>query len=51
MTAPTVRLYVDDGSHPAPAGTYLAACTLAATIFHRNPQGAPARISGPPVTF
>ena len=50
-TAPTVRLFVDDGSHPAPAGTYLAACTLAATIVHRNPEGAPARISGPPVNL
>jgi hypothetical protein len=36
---PGIPLYVDDGSHPAPAGTYLAACTLYATLFGRSPEG------------
>jgi hypothetical protein len=36
---PDLALYVDDGSHPAPAGTYLAACTLYATLFGRSPEG------------
>jgi hypothetical protein len=36
---PGIALYVDDGSHPAPAGTYLAACTLYATLFGRSPEG------------
>jgi hypothetical protein len=32
-------LWRDDGSHPTPAGTYLAACVLFATIFERDPRG------------
>ncbi len=33
------RLYVEDGSHPSPAGTALAACVLYRTIFEREPPG------------
>jgi hypothetical protein len=29
----------DDGYHPSPAGTYLAACVFYATIFGHSPQG------------
>jgi hypothetical protein len=36
-------LWLDDGSHPTPAGTYLAACVLFATIFDRDPRGLPYR--------
>lgn len=31
---PTIDLYVDDGSHPSVAGTYLAACVFYCTLFH-----------------
>ncbi len=31
------RLYIEDGSHPSPAGTALAACVLYRTIFEREP--------------
>ncbi len=36
---PDLTLYAEDGSHPSPAGTYLAACTLYATLFGRSPEG------------
>ena len=36
---PTVRLWADDGVHPTPAGTYLAACVLYATLTGRSPVG------------
>ena len=32
-------LWRKDGSHPTVSGTYLAACVLFATVFHRSPQG------------
>lgn len=47
--APAVELYADDGSHPAPAGSYLAAATLVARVFGKSPVGLPAQVSGPPV--
>ena len=34
-----MALWVDDGVHPTPAGTYLAACVFYATIFHADPRG------------
>ena len=34
-----VNLWQDDGSHPAPAGTYLAACVVYASIFGESPMG------------
>ena len=43
---PHVQLFSPDGSHPSPEGSYLAACTLFATIFHRNPEDLPARAQG-----
>jgi hypothetical protein len=48
---PEIELYVADGSHPSPAGSYLAACTICATIFGRNPRGLPAKIGGHPVNL
>jgi hypothetical protein len=35
------RLWQDDGSHPTISGTYLGACVLFASIFHRSPEGLP----------
>ena len=43
---PSIDLFYTDGSHPSAAGTYLAACTFYATIFHASPEGLPAKISG-----
>lgn len=36
----SIELYAGDGSHPSLAGTYLAACTFYASIFHKSPVGA-----------
>lgn len=34
-----VELFAGDGSHPSLAGSYLAACTFYAAIFHHSPVG------------
>jgi hypothetical protein len=39
-------LYSADKSHPARAGTYLAACVFYATIFGQSPEGLPGEIGG-----
>ena len=36
---PSISLYTADGSHPKPAGSYLAACAFYASIFHESPVG------------
>lgn len=36
---PDLRLHSPDGSHPAPTGTYLAACVLYATLTGEDPRG------------
>ena len=36
---PSLRLYVDDKRHPTLAGSYLAACTVFASLYGRSPQG------------
>jgi hypothetical protein len=41
---PGIRLYMDDCSHPAPKGTYAAACVLYAAICRQSPVGFPARV-------
>lgn len=41
--------YWQDGSHPSPAGTYLAACVFYATFTGRSPKGLAHEISGPAV--
>ena len=32
-------LYADDGSHPTPAGSYLAACVFLVSLFDQRPLG------------
>jgi hypothetical protein len=44
-----IELFQPDGSHPSPAGTYLAACTFFAALFDRSPVGLPASITGTPI--
>jgi hypothetical protein len=41
-----IELFQPDGSHPSPAGTYLAACTFFAALFDRSPLGLPATVTG-----
>ena len=36
---PDVELYVADKRHPSLAGTYLAACTVYATLYRKSPVG------------
>jgi hypothetical protein len=36
---PDVNLYVADKRHPSQAGTYLAACTVLASVYRVNPVG------------
>ena len=36
---PEIVLWQDDGVHPTPAGTYLAACVFYASIFRQSPVG------------
>jgi len=48
---PSLELFYGDGSHPSPAGTYLAACTFYAAVFHQSPVGLPGRISGVPINL
>jgi hypothetical protein len=38
---PDVDLYVADKRHPTLAGTYLAACTVLASLYKTNPEGNP----------
>lgn len=38
-TDPELKLWGDDGQHPSPEGTYLAACTAYALIFQETPVG------------
>jgi hypothetical protein len=47
---PELELYDADGSHPGPAGTYLSACVLFASIFRKPCIGAPSTITGGPWT-
>lgn len=36
---PEIPLYMSDGSHPTPHGSYLAACVFYATVFGESPVG------------
>lgn len=38
---PEIELYAGDGSHPSPAGSYLAACVIYATLSGTSPVGKP----------
>lgn len=40
---PSMDLYEEDGSHPGPMGTYLAACAFYAVLAGRSPEGTPVR--------
>ena len=44
---PDLELYDPDGSHPAAAGSYLAACVLFSTLTGQTPVGLSNRITGP----
>lgn len=35
---PDIELWAPDGYHPSPAGTYLAACTIYATVYQESPE-------------
>lgn len=49
---PSIGLFYEGhGSHPAPAGSYLAACVLYATIFRQSPLGLPSKLIGTPVNL
>jgi hypothetical protein len=48
-TPPEINLYFADNHHPSSAGSYLAACTIYATIAKYSPKGATAKIDGTPV--
>jgi hypothetical protein len=43
---PTIELYVEDGSHPSPAGTYLIASCFFSTLLNESPIGAAREIAG-----
>jgi len=45
---PDLSLHVADGAHPNPAGSYLTACVLYASLTGRSPRGAVVRIDGHP---
>ena len=42
---PEAELYAPDGSHAAPAGTYLAACVFYAVLTGKSPEAVPSRIT------
>jgi hypothetical protein len=49
---PLLNLFYEGyGSHPSPAGSYLAACVFYAAIFHQSPVGLPLKITGTPVNL
>lgn len=50
---PALALWQADGSHPTPAGTYLAACVFYAVIFRASPAGlaAPAEVPAEAAAF
>lgn len=42
-----IELYMEDGSHPTPQGTYLAACVLYTTITGKSPSRLPNHVKVP----
>jgi len=46
----SIVLYAADGSHPSIAGSYLAACTFYASMFHKSPIGAAYPVGVNPAT-
>jgi hypothetical protein len=47
QTWPSLSLYHEDGSHPAPAGSYLAACVFYAVLLDKSPIGLPGNLYMP----
>jgi hypothetical protein len=45
---PEIRLHISDNTHPAPAGSYLAACVIYGAITGHAPEDAPNLIEGHP---
>lgn len=45
---PDFSLFLDDGSHPNGAGSYLAACVIYAMVTGQSPVGAPRQLAGAP---
>jgi hypothetical protein len=43
---PGCRLHAEDGSHPTPKGTYLAACVFYGVLYDESPEGLPGTIAG-----
>ncbi len=39
--APGIELFAEDGIHPSPEGSYLAACVIFATLYERSPEDLP----------
>ena len=37
--APSLELWMNDGSHPSTAGSYLAACVFYTVLFRQSPEG------------
>lgn len=49
---PSIGLFYEGhGSHPSPAGSYLAACVFYAAIFRQSPLGLPSKVIGTPVNL
>jgi hypothetical protein len=42
---PDIELFAKDGSHPSPAGSYLAACVFYAAITDKSPVGLPGKFT------
>ncbi len=49
MEEPSMNLYLGDGSHPSPTGSYLAACVFHALLYDKSPFGASTTIKGNPI--
>jgi hypothetical protein len=41
--SPATELYIDDGSHPSPVGTYIAANVFYGVLYDKSPKGLPAQ--------
>lgn len=46
-SSPPLGLFADDGSHPDPPGSYLAACVFYATLLGADPSGVAAALRDP----
>jgi hypothetical protein len=43
---PDLELYLGDGKHPSPAGTYIGACVFYGVLYGKSPVGLPGRLVG-----